>query len=490
MNIPKKSRNYINNATLYTHLLKYLNERKAAEENNLPIPQIPDYIAICICKIIDNLSTKKNFSGYSYIDEMRSDARENCFHGSTKVLTIEHGPIELNKIIDETVTVKCKDGIWRPATCKSYGKQMLYKIGIGSRNKSLDRLFQHVIVTKNHRWFVKCRLNKRHMFEYKDEIIEDLRIGDMLESAENLDHPTADSVIHGLIFGDGTGHKDFVYSNSRISIQGNKYAFMRVCKQDHHKDEIIKLLNDAGYKCTYPPSGNGDPVYRMGKLLYVKDVPFTNDPSYISGFIYGWWLADGVKKTKQGHIVISTVDEKAIQWLQDYSGYAGLSIMNIRKTLPGGKGRYETKKYLYTVSMGSKEYYNPRIKSIEEYGIDEVYCLEEPITNSFVLANGLLTGNCFRYLDRFNPEKYNKPFQYFTQISWYAFIRRIQEEKKQHYIKVKNLQKYNLEFEDDIHSEITDNFIRDYELSLTKKKKPVKIKGLEKFYETKSKLDE
>ena len=45
--------------------------------------------------------------------------------------------------------------------------------------------------------------------------------------------------------------------------------------------------------------------------------------------------------------------------------------------------------------------------------------------------------NCLQYLDNFDPEKSNNPFAYFTQIIYYAFIRRIQKEKKQTTIKQK-----------------------------------------------------
>ena len=43
--------------------------------------------------------------------------------------------------------------------------------------------------------------------------------------------------------------------------------------------------------------------------------------------------------------------------------------------------------------------------------------------------------NCLQYLDNFNPKTSNNPFAYFTQIIYYAFIRRIQKEKKQVTIK-------------------------------------------------------
>lgn len=38
--------------------------------------------------------------------------------------------------------------------------------------------------------------------------------------------------------------------------------------------------------------------------------------------------------------------------------------------------------------------------------------------------------NCLIYMDNFDPKKSSNPFAYFTQITYYAFVRRIQKEKK------------------------------------------------------------
>ena len=48
--------------------------------------------------------------------------------------------------------------------------------------------------------------------------------------------------------------------------------------------------------------------------------------------------------------------------------------------------------------------------------------------------------NCLQYASNFNPEKSNNPFAYFTQIIYYAFIRRIQKEKKQTHVKNRSQQ--------------------------------------------------
>jgi hypothetical protein len=49
--------------------------------------------------------------------------------------------------------------------------------------------------------------------------------------------------------------------------------------------------------------------------------------------------------------------------------------------------------------------------------------------------------NCLQYIDNFNPAKSTNPFAYFTQIIYFAFLRRIQREKKQLDIKARILEK-------------------------------------------------
>ena len=53
--------------------------------------------------------------------------------------------------------------------------------------------------------------------------------------------------------------------------------------------------------------------------------------------------------------------------------------------------------------------------------------------------------NCVQYINNFNPEKSKNPFAYFTQIIHYAFLRRIQKEKKQLEIRQKIIEKSGFE---------------------------------------------
>ena len=53
--------------------------------------------------------------------------------------------------------------------------------------------------------------------------------------------------------------------------------------------------------------------------------------------------------------------------------------------------------------------------------------------------------NCVQYIDNFDPEKSRNPFAYFTQIIYYAFLRRIAKEKRQMDIRDKLIEKSGYE---------------------------------------------
>lgn len=97
--------------------------------------------------------------------------------------------------------------------------------------------------------------------------------------------------------------------------------------------------------------------------------------------------------------------------------------------------------------------------------------------------------NCVVAVHSFKPEKSQNPFAYFTQIIWYAFLRRIEKEKKQTYVKYKALEHYvidsSIEEEVDPYSnfDISNDKMAPIIEKFEKKAKPKKKKGLEKFVE-------
>lgn len=104
--------------------------------------------------------------------------------------------------------------------------------------------------------------------------------------------------------------------------------------------------------------------------------------------------------------------------------------------------------------------------------------------------------NCLMYFDNFDPTKSKNPFAYFTQIIYFAFLRRISKEKKQTYVKYKATEQMGIldememmELEDGTTKqfELYDNiaeFIGNYEEAKQAKKDIAtakKSKGIEKF---------
>ena len=109
-----------------------------------------------------------------------------------------------------------------------------------------------------------------------------------------------------------------------------------------------------------------------------------------------------------------------------------------------------------------------------------------------MIADGI--ENCLMYFRNFDPDKSKNPFAYFTQIIYYAYLRRIMKEKKQLYVKYKATEQFGIldEFEMmedengnmrqfELYENISE-FIYNFEEN-KRKKKEGKTKGLEKFIE-------
>ena len=104
--------------------------------------------------------------------------------------------------------------------------------------------------------------------------------------------------------------------------------------------------------------------------------------------------------------------------------------------------------------------------------------------------------NCLQYIHNFTPEKSKNPFAYFTQIIYYAFIRRIQREKKQTHVKHRLIEKVDyrafVTMEGDENSYSVNGFdptimLPDEAVYKPKKKNKIdKPSGLENFMEKKS----
>ena len=114
--------------------------------------------------------------------------------------------------------------------------------------------------------------------------------------------------------------------------------------------------------------------------------------------------------------------------------------------------------------VDNKKLYTETVKYTNEYARAKEAGEEPPRASNYIgeciwlIANKLSTNrnfigysyreemigdaieNCLKYLHNFDPDKSKNPFAYFTQIMYYAFLRRIEKEKKQTYIKYKAME--------------------------------------------------
>ena len=118
-----------------------------------------------------------------------------------------------------------------------------------------------------------------------------------------------------------------------------------------------------------------------------------------------------------------------------------------------------------------------------------------------MISDGL--ENAVLCINNFDPEKSKNPFAYFTQVIYFAFIRRIQKEKRQMYVKHKVIENSVIQGTAvtssesagdaggpayiDLNNDYMNDFVSNYEKTMEEKRKAnavrAKKKGLENFYE-------
>ena len=148
-----------------------------------------------------------------------------------------------------------------------------------------------------------------------------------------------------------------------------------------------------------------------------------------------------------------------------------------------GMARRRTKSEHY---VNNKEFLNALIKYQEDIEIARLQDKTKPVIPRYIgecflkIANHLSfkpnfvnymfkedmisdgIENCVQYIHNFNPEKSKNPFAYFTQIIHYAFLRRIQREKRQLEIKNKIIEKSGYQEVFDDNNQIDGSNYSDY----------------------------
>lgn len=359
---------------------------------------IRDYIAGIMCKSLANKTLPKDIikahnEGIIHwhdADYSPTQPLHNCFSSSQKFIT-DCGIRKLGDFSDgEKVIVKDYLGELREATVHVYEPQRLYDIELIRKKEK-----QSVIVTatKDHKWLLA-----------DGKFTTELSVGDKLwqnkcydvkQKIETIDD--ARSWCLGFVIGDGSVD---------IHIGDTKDSYMQ-CRLRESKKEYTNIFNKAGYRMKYVPGGD---VISYIKYRTVKD--FLNGKSwrYMTAkhkalVFEGLYASCGIKNKQS----IKLSDQRVIPFVEECSGLAGYFIIDKDEdynSMDYIKNGYSCTFTFLPIQRGDDYWVvNSIIQNSDENPLSRVYCVNEPITHTFTLDKGIVTGNCDVY-DLENMFKY------------------------------------------------------------------------------------
>lgn len=323
-----------------------------------------------------------------------------CFHGDVRAVTRD-GVFRLRDLAGKTVDVLSQGGVYRRAEFKSFGRQELLEIEFSDGRT--------VMATPEHQWVAKNCSGKSVRVSTTD-IKKGYRIPRVVAPRPPKNDDFFEGIRHGFTFGDGTAYNGGKQTTAMFF--GAKDAEM-VTYFDGHGGEPI-------------PRKDIEVTRIHGLPAHYKKLP-ANDSSasYWYGFVCGCLAADGSVDT-YGCVLLTqaskaTLDAIAIQLPR--IGMAAGPVRGYRRTASilqssGEVNVYDSDMYYVTLlkrfmTEDDLLLSSHRGKFIEhktqtDYGeyvrvcdvrrtgiVDDVFCCVEPDTHTFVIDNGMLTGNCY-----------------------------------------------------------------------------------------------
>ena len=310
----------------------------------------------------------------------------NCFSGDTKFVT-DTGVHKFTDFYDgDKVRVQDKNGKWRDATIRCYGKQEMFDVVFKNQLTS-----QTVTCTRNHRWILK-----------DGTVTTSLKVGDVIYPLNNRSKEYSSYsddydryFALGFVLGDGVDYRDNgKYIGVKVRLCGDKVSYKNVFER-------------AGYNF-----GNIEKdIYAYNKKEYSKQ-DFLNSNSWRLlpltarvALFHGFYAADGAKNSNR----LSTTDERIERFIEENSALAGYYISSrkevYRDTNYKKNARLVTYRFMTSQSINQcfkvesitpHHNYSYKSRNFQEEVNTKInaWCVEEPVTHTFTLANGIVTGNC------------------------------------------------------------------------------------------------
>jgi hypothetical protein len=453
----KKKRNthYVNNRDFLDALVVYKKECSLAKENGTPRPRIPHYIGECFLKIATHYAFRPNWANY-------------CVDSSTEALT-QRGWLKYNEITleDKILSYDQESKVLMWSEIKdlfineSYSGKMFHLT-----NQGLD-----MFVTPGH----------RVLTETKGLIpVEHISSGDSIiltgEPVEDTHLPIySDSFVELVGWVITEGYIEFTPYAINIALsqnEGHKADRIRKClktlnlpHREYSKPEKTKLVTWAIKN--HPLCGEivGVAPDKVLSSHFILSLTHRQRLLLIDTMVNadGTTKSDGsrhyyqkCKKNIDQFIFLCTISglTTSTKFIDNYVSFGKIThYYNVRIYINPKKycGANKTNFYggFVSAKCGGRSNRNykedyPNIPTEDYEGV--IWCPTTEFGSFMCRRNGyvFLTGNSFkedlisdavenmsRYILNFDPEKSTNPFAYFTQITHYAFLRRIKLEKRE-----------------------------------------------------------
>lgn len=323
----------------------------------------------------------------------------NCFDSETKFIT-DKGVFTFSDFKDgDEVIVPTHKGNWKKAKVRCYGRNKLYQYTISTINR--EKYGIDIIATENHRWFDENGNEQIGLYVGDKLLTKNYLYEDINTVLENAQIELLKSWCIGFAIGDGYTQ----YNKTKKSI--TPYTKIRLCGD---KNKYINIFNRCGFNsCQVKDQNKDNTVWICGfdKNKFLEKKLYVNlSRNEIKFLMYGLLCADG-DRNKNGFSSISSSNPyicKMIEKYMDLTGYFvtskfeknnitnygertnPLTIFVLQTYLPSVYSRKDGKVVIkpHTLKVIQKEY-------VKE---DLTWCLEVEDDKSFVLAGGIITGNC------------------------------------------------------------------------------------------------
>lgn len=305
----------------------------------------------------------------------------NCLHSKTSFYTDE-GPRQFRDCYDgEVLNVLAGDGVFRPATVRRYGKERMNKVTFKSGN---SKNLKEVVCTPGHRWIltdgtVTTSLQVGHKLTYLPDW-----------TSENHPQSRREALMFtiGFCIGDGSDSSG-TYRNP-------------------HSDVTLCVEREKDYRRIFLIAGWREPNDQVPTDGYIRltyngfcKQEFLNNEmwKYLSHSDKRWifeglYAADGSRSNKSK--TIESSDRRVMKLIEATSYFAGYFISSTKQVVASEdsyKPGSESTCYQFVTHQAKNGPWE--VVSIEDTKSEyDCWCVEEPVTKSFVLTDGMITGNC------------------------------------------------------------------------------------------------